>query len=130
MFKVKLLSADLSYNFVENGDTLYLTLTFQNVGDTAFSGEAQINADVVYCGRQRREQNQSNNFKFSWKPFPNMNVWETGGIWSTTGAWAVPSTWGAAFDVKLSITDAEGKTIAFIAKDGKEVYSQSLHESI
>ena len=128
MFKAKLLSADFSYNFVENGDVLYFTVTFQNVGDECFNGEAQINADVVYCGRQRREQNQPSNFRFSWKPFPNMNCWEKGGIWTTTGAWSVPATWGAAFDVKLSITDESGETVAFIGKNGKSVFSQSVSE--
>ena len=128
MFKLKLISVDINSNYLESPDKLYLTVKFQNVGDSVCAQKAQIAADVVFSCRHRREQDQPNNFRFTWEPMPALNNWNSGEVWSTTGVWSIPSCWGASFDVRISVIGENGETIPFMGEDGKEVYRQSLAE--
>lgn len=128
MFKLKLISANINSNYLEKPDRLYLTLKFQNIGDSVCPQRAKIAADVIFCGRHRREQDQANEFRFSWEPMPSFNNFGSGEVWSTTGVWPIHSFWGASFDVRVSVIGENGEVIPFIGEDGKEVYCQSLAE--
>lgn len=128
MFKAKLLSAEANFNYVEPGDKLYVTAKWQNVGDDVLSEDAEIAADIVFCGRHRREEDQPTSFRFVWKPFPAMTDWESGAVWSTTGVWKVPEVWGASFRVSLSIILPNGQTLPFLGEHGEETHSQPIAE--
>lgn len=128
MFKAKLISADISANYLDPGDRLYVTAKFENVGDCFLNKNAFIAADVIFCGRHRREQNQNTEFRFMWKPFPDISVWKSGEVWSTTGAWTVPATWGASFEVRLSMVTDSGEIIPIIGADETEAQTQRIGE--
>ncbi len=128
MFKAKLISADISANYLDPGDRLYVTAKFENVGDCSLNKDAFIAADVIFCGRHRREQNQNCEFRFMWKPFPDMAVWKSGEVWSTTGAWTVAPTWGATFEVRLSVVTKSGEIIPIIGANETETFAQKIGE--
>lgn len=128
MFKAKLLSTEVTYNYVEPGDKLYVTAKWQNVGDSVLPETAEIAADIVFCGRHRREEDQPTSFRFVWRPFPAMINWESGAVWSTTGMWKVPEVWGASFQVSLSIVLEDGEVLPFLGEHGEETYSQPIAE--
>lgn len=127
MVNIKLISVSLLYNYVENGDRLYLTTKWQNTGDR-MDDSLIIAADVAFCGRHRREENQNNDFRFIWKPFPETDRWEKGDVWSSTGFWNVPSVWGASYQINISLIDKNGKTVEFLGKDGIPTFSQKITE--
>lgn len=128
MASIKLVSADLSYNYVEPGDKLYITATFEQIGKERLTFQAYVVADICFCGRHRREAVESENFRFTWKPFPSTLTWKQHDVWSTTGVWNVPTTWGGSFAVALSLEDEAGENIPFIGKDGKSTFSQKITE--
>lgn len=128
MFKLKLISANINSNYLEKPDRLYLTVKLQNIGDSVCPRKARIAADVIFCGRHRREQDQANEFRFTWEPMPALNNFGEGEVWSTTGVWPVHSFWGASFDVRISVIGENGEVIPFIGENGKEVYCQSVGE--
>lgn len=128
MENIKLISVDLCYNYVEPGDKLYITTNWQNLGEKP-NFSARIAADIVFCERHRREENQNNNFRITWMPFPETDRWDKGEVWSSTGVWNVPSTWGASFMISLSLIDENGKTIGFLGKNEARTYSQEITET-
>lgn len=128
MTSIKLISADLSYDYVEPGDKLYITATFQHIGEGRIPFRASVVADIRFCGRQRRETVEAEGFGFSWEPFPSTLVWRERDVWSTTGTWEVPQTWGGSFAVSLSLKDEEGRSISFIGKNGETTFSQKIAE--
>lgn len=128
MTNIKLISADLSYNYIEPGDKLHITATFEHIGKEMRPFRVAIVADILFCGRHRREPVETENFRFAWQPFPSTLTWRSKDVWSTTGTWEVPATWGGSFMVSLSLQDEEGKSIPFIGKEGKSIFSQEIAE--
>ena len=86
MSELKLISVNVLYNCCEPGDDVYITTKWQNCGVKP-NFNAQIAVDIVFCGRQRRDEKQVDNFRLIWTPFPNTYHWNNGDIWPTTGSW-------------------------------------------
>jgi len=126
MSELKLISVDFLYNYVEEGDKLFITATWENIGDNAPGFDASIVADIVFSEHHRLEGGQCSNYSIFWKPFPSTFMWKKGDIWSTTGVWQVTAKWGGSYDINLSLKDENGKNISFIGKDGAKTYSQFI----
>lgn len=127
MSELKLISVEVLYNCGEPGDNIYITTKWQNCGGQP-GFNAQIAADLIFCGKQRRDETQTNNFRLLWSPFPNTYHWKKGDVWSTTGTWTVPETWGGSFALNISLIGENGETIEFIGKNSEKTYCESIAE--
>ena len=54
MFRAKLLSVEASFNYIEPGDTLYITTRWQNIGDEPLDKRAAIAEDIPFANIQRK----------------------------------------------------------------------------
>ena len=125
-FQPTLLSAELSYNYVEHGDTLYITTRWQNTGSARCTRDVTITANMVFDMDQRHLENLGDGFSVSWTPAPAVYEWKPGEIWATTGAWKVPQTWCGFFRVFVSLTAENGEKLPFIGKNGELVFKQEF----
>lgn len=117
MFRAKLLSVEASFNYIEPGDTLYITTRWQNIGDEPLDKRASIAADIRFAHIQRKSEERPEDFRFTWEPYPSVLDWQPGEIVTTTGAWTVPAMWGGTYTVCLSMVGSDGEALRFV--DGK-----------
>lgn len=127
MSELKLISVDVLYNCGEPGDYIYITAKWQNCAEQP-QFNAKIAADFIFCGKQRRDETQIDNFRLLWTPFPNTYHWKKGDIWTTTGTWKIPETWGGSFALNLSLIGDKGETIEFYGKNNKKTYFEYITE--
>ena len=117
MFRAKLLSVEASFNYIEPGDTLYITTRWQNIGDEPLDKRASIAADIRFAHIQRKSEERPEDFRFTWEPYPSVLDWQPGEIVTTTGAWTVPAMWGGTYTVCLSMVGSDDEALRFV--DGK-----------
>ncbi len=125
-FMPKLLSLDVPYCYVEAGDIVRLTLTWQNAGDRPYDGDAKMAVDIRFDRAQRHLENQADGFRTTWEPFPALHQWMPGDVITTTGSWKVPETWCGSFFLDVSLVGDDGRAIPFLGKEGREVLRQEM----
>lgn len=125
-FLPQLLSLSLPHNYVEAGDTVPITLTWQNIGTEPYRGNARIAIDFVFDRTQRHNENQTDLFRTVWTPFPNLSDWLPGQTVTTTGTWKVPETWCGSFFLHVSLLSENGEAIPFFGKGDAPVFSEEL----
>ena len=125
-FRAALLAVDISSNYVEYGDTVYVTTKWQNAGDGYCTQNVKIAVDFEFDMQQRHLENLGDGFRLTWTPAPEVCEWRPGSIWSTTGAWKVPQTWCGYFHMSVSLLGENGESLPFVGKDGREVFRQEI----
>lgn len=115
MFKAKLLSVEVSANYVEPGDALIVTTRWQNIGDRPLDRRASITAQFCFAHIQRKSEERPESFTAVWEPYPCTMDWQPGEIIESAGAWTVPAMWGGTYTVRISLGDATGETVSFLA---------------
>lgn len=122
----KINSLCLNSNYVDPGDILYITTTWEKTSEN--NEHCRIAADIVFCGRHRREENQAREYRTVWDPYPRMDMWLNGDVRTTTGFWTVPDIWGGSYEIRISLISDDGEALPFIGKDGTEVYCEAITE--
>lgn len=125
-FLPKLLSVDLSTNYLEAGETLYMTLRWQNMGDCAYPAEGKVTVDLIFDRDRRHMENLTDGFRTVWTPAPGMYRWEPGLTVGTTGTWKVPQTWCGSFRVTVGLEGDDGEKLPFLGREGKPVWREDL----
>lgn len=125
-FVPKLISADVSANYVEAGDILYITLRWQNMGGTPLAQSGKIAVDFLFDRSQRHLENQTDGFRVTWTPFPEFHEWKPGMVLSTTGRWTVPKTWCGTFWMSVSLLGGEGQSLPFVGRQSIPVFREEL----
>ncbi len=125
-FKPKLISVDITNNYLEAGEILYITVKWQNIGDRAADFCGRISADLFFDRDTRHPENLTDSFRAEWNPFPATYDWQPGETISTTGKWKVPDTWCGPFWLNIGIVAENGEMILFEGKNGKNVYREEI----
>lgn len=126
MSKLRLISVNINSNYQEEGDSLIVTTTWQNVGNTYADFDAQIVANIEFCDRQRVDPVNCRSYQFKWSPFPSTDMYKPGEIWSSTGLWVLPRVWGGTYKISISLIGENGKNIAFEGMDSTLTYMQYI----
>ena len=122
-FRPILSSIDLSANYVEAGDTLFVTLTWQNEGESPCGEPVRIAVDFRFDRAQRHPETLTDTYRIVWTPYPPASEWIRGRRIGTTGRWAVPEgLWGGPYRVAVSLIGEDGRTLPFLGPEGT-VYS-------
>ena len=128
MSDLSLVSVKINNNYIESGDQAVIQTAWQNAGDSLPDFNAKIVAEIRFSGRQRIDLAQKNSFRFEWTPFPSTDMWRSGDIWTTSAVFKFPTLWGGSYKIDISLLDENGKSIAFIGKGNRQVYSQDITE--
>ncbi|MBQ7604031.1 MAG: hypothetical protein IJU75_03675 [Clostridia bacterium] len=119
-------SIELTANYVEGGEALFITTVWQNSGAPGAPG-VKIAADFVYDKSQRYPENAPDGYRTSWTPYPRADAWIYGTAISSTGRFNVPeNVWCGPFRVVISLIGENGQTLPFTGRNGRTVFSEDV----
>ena len=114
----KLLKTTISANYVWHGDRLYINTKWQALDEADFAGKVRVDFEFGY---QRITEDIADVSSFTWRIYPEMYTWKTGGIYETAGAVNIPQVWGGTRHVYISLLDDNGSTVPFLDENNEIV---------
>ena len=124
-FKPVLLSSRISANYVNPGESLWVTLVWQNQGDNPAERDFRFFLKGRY-GHQRRLEDKSYDFVEEAEAMPQTSFWCPGETVAVTLKWDVRGDWSGTYWLRVGIIDEEGFLIPFSGEEGRTVYHQEI----
>jgi hypothetical protein len=111
-FQPTLIGTNISHNYINPGDALFVTLFMYNNGTENAAGRYRFTMDLTY-GHQRKLDNKQYNYRVMADPFPSTDQWEPGMETAVTLRWEVHSAWAGTFHLTVGMLDEEGLPVPF-----------------
>jgi hypothetical protein len=111
-FNPVLTGTSISHNYINPGETLFVTLHMYNNGNTPAPGRYHFSMDMRY-GHQRKLDNKQYNHRVTAEPFPVTALWESGTETAVTLRWEVHSAWSGTFHLNIRMWDENDMPVPF-----------------
>ena len=124
-FKPVLLKSRISGNYMNPGETLWVTLTWQNVGNTPAPKNYQFFLDGS-LGHQRRLENKRCEFRVTAESLPPTSMWEKGMTVDVTFKWEILTNWSGTYHLYAGMMDKNTIPVMSAGKIGSVDISWNL----
>jgi len=107
------------------GEILWVTLTWQNIGETPAPVDFMffLDGDI---GHQRRLENKRCDFRVTADALPQTTLWEKGMTVDVTFKWEILLNWSGTFHFCAGIMDENKIPVLFAGKNKREVFSEYI----
>jgi len=116
LFCPVLVGSKISRNYLNPGDTLFVTLTFINNGQHTAPARYRFAMDILY-GHQRKLENKQFNYRVTTGAFPDVTKWNPGMETDVTLRWEVTSQWSGTYHLVVKILDDDDIPVPFFVPD-------------
>lgn len=120
-----LLKSRLSAQYINPGESLWVTLWWQNQGNISAPEDYQFFLDGAY-GHQRRPENKQLDFRVMQEARPGTSLWAPGRTVAVTLKWDASREWAGTYKLCVGMLDREGVPMPFQGAEDVCVRSQQI----
>ena len=117
----------MSRDYINPGETLFITLKFRNRGMESAPDNYRFALDFVF-GHQRKLENREFIYRSEAGSVPGTSKWAPQSATEVTVRWDAAVGWSGTYEITARILDAEGSPQKFFVEGAGHVKSHKLHQ--